>query len=134
MAGIEIFNPPEMGAVLGPYSQIARVRASEFIFIAGQVGADASGRIAEGFAAQCEQVHANIAAALTSVGADWSNVVQFTSYLVSADDIAAYRAYREQTYPGFFPGGRYPTNTLLVIDRLVKPEFLLEVQATAAMP
>lgn len=38
MSGIEILNPPEMGPVLGPYSQVARVRAGTHIYVAGQVG------------------------------------------------------------------------------------------------
>jgi enamine deaminase RidA (YjgF/YER057c/UK114 family) len=32
-----------------------------------------------------------------------------------------------------FPGGAYPPNTLLMVDRLVQKEFLVEVQAIAAL-
>jgi enamine deaminase RidA (YjgF/YER057c/UK114 family) len=41
---------------------------------------------------------------------------------------------RSVIFPKLFPGGKYPPNTLLVIDRLVKPEFLLEVEAIARVP
>jgi hypothetical protein len=41
---------------------------------------------------------------------------------------------RSALFPKLFPGGKYPPNTLLVIDRLVKPEFLIEVAAIARMP
>jgi enamine deaminase RidA (YjgF/YER057c/UK114 family) len=131
---IEIFNPKEMGPALGPYSQIARVRAGEFVFISGQVGADAAGNVADGFDAQCGLIYANIETALKSVGAGWGNVVQFTSYLVNAEDIPKYMAYRAGAYPGFFPNRVYPTHTLLVIDRLVREDLLVEVQAIAALP
>ena len=134
MAGVEILNPKEMGPVLGPYSQIARVRASELIFIAGQVGADSSGKIAEGFEQQCEQMYANIEMALKSVGAGWGNVYAFTSYLVSADDIPKYMSYRAKAYPVFFPNKVYPTHTLAIVSQLVKKALLAEVAASAALP
>jgi hypothetical protein len=41
--------------------------------------------------------------------------------------------YRLREFPKMFSNGAYPPNTLLMIDRLVKEEFLIEVQATAAL-
>jgi hypothetical protein len=32
-----------------------------------------------------------------------------------------------------FPDGKYPPNTLLVIDRLVQEQFLIEIQTVAAL-
>jgi enamine deaminase RidA (YjgF/YER057c/UK114 family) len=132
---IAIFNPASLGRPLGQYSQIARVRASEFVFIAGQVATDRAGDVvgAGDFDAQCAQVFANIKTALDSVDAGWSNIVQFTTYLVQAQDIAKFMAYRGREFPGMFPNGAYPPNTLLIIDRLVQEPFLLEVQAIAAL-
>ena len=40
MSNIQILNPDSLGKPLGQYSQLTRVKASEFLFIAGQVGAD----------------------------------------------------------------------------------------------
>jgi enamine deaminase RidA (YjgF/YER057c/UK114 family) len=70
MPDIAILNPASLGKPLGQYSQIARVRASEFVFIAGQVATNSAGDIvgAGDFEAQCVQVFANIEAALGSVG------------------------------------------------------------------
>jgi enamine deaminase RidA (YjgF/YER057c/UK114 family) len=134
MSGIEIINPPEMGPVLGPYSQIARVRAGTHIYIAGQVGADIEGNIAEGFEAQCVQMYANIETALQAAGAGWQHVVQFTSYLVDRKYVPDYMAYRAHAYPVFFPGLVYPTHTLLIVNGLVKESLLVEVTATAVLP
>jgi enamine deaminase RidA (YjgF/YER057c/UK114 family) len=132
---VSILNPSSLGRPLGSYSQIARVRAAEFVFIAGQVAVDAAGNIvgANDFAAQCAQVFNNIAAALAAVGADWHNIVQFTTYLVQAKDIAEFMRYREQSFPGWFGAGAYPPNTLLIVDRLVQESFLIEVQTVAAL-
>lgn len=133
MAAIQIFNPPTLGTPLGQYSQVARVKASEFIFIAGQVGAHRDGSIAVGFDAQCEQTFENTRLALESCGATWANVVQFTTYLVHSQDIPLFMNYRLRRLPAFFPNGAYPPNTLLMIDRLVKESLLFEVHTVAAL-
>ena len=69
MPQIQFLNPDNLGKPLGQYSQITRVKASEFLFIAGQVGATKDGTIAADFDAQCVQTFANIGAALQSQGA-----------------------------------------------------------------
>ena len=43
MPQISIHNPDALGKPLGQYSQVTRVKASEFLFIAGQVASDKSG-------------------------------------------------------------------------------------------
>jgi enamine deaminase RidA (YjgF/YER057c/UK114 family) len=135
MADIKIFNPDTLGKPLGQYSQLTRVKASEFIFIAGQVSSDKAGNVVapDEFDAQCVQTFANIDAALKSCGATWSNIVQFTTYLVHSQDIAKFMKFRLREFPQMFPGGTYPPNTLLMIDRLVNEAFLVEVQAVAAL-
>jgi enamine deaminase RidA (YjgF/YER057c/UK114 family) len=135
MPDIKILNPATLGKPLGQYSQITRVKASEFLFIAGQVAAAVNGAIigADDFDAQCVQVFANIEAALASQGAGFANVVEFTTYLVHSQDIPKFMQYRLREFPKMFPGGAYPPNTLLMIDRLVGEQFLIEVQTVAAL-
>jgi enamine deaminase RidA (YjgF/YER057c/UK114 family) len=133
MPDIKILNPDALGKPLGQYSQITRVKASEFLFIAGQVGADNRGKTVGDFDAQCGQTFANIETALKSQGASFANVVEFTTYLVHSQDIAKFMAYRQREFPRMFPGGAYPPNTLLIVDRLVQEPFLIEVQTIAAL-
>jgi enamine deaminase RidA (YjgF/YER057c/UK114 family) len=135
MAQITISNPDSLGRPLGPYSHIARVKASEFIFIAGQVAVDKAGNVVgtEDFDAQCGQTFANLAAALESVGAGWGNVVQFTTFLVHPRDVAKFMVFRGREFPSMFPDGAYPPNTLLIVDRLVQEPLLIEVQVIAAL-
>jgi enamine deaminase RidA (YjgF/YER057c/UK114 family) len=135
MPDIRIVNPETLGKPLGQYSQMTRVKASEFLFIAGQVAVDRDGKTVgvDDFDAQCQQTFANIAAALKSAGADWGNVVEFTTYLVHSHDIAKFMAFRLREFPRMFPDGAYPPNTLLIIDRLVHEAFLIEVQTRAAV-
>ena len=135
MADIRIWNPDTLGTPLGQYSQITRVKASEFVFIAGQLACDKAGNIigVDDFDRQCTQVFANIETALRAVDAGWSNIVQFTTYLVHSQDIPKFMAWRLREFPKMFADGAYPPNTLLIIDRLVQEQFLVEVQTIAAL-
>jgi enamine deaminase RidA (YjgF/YER057c/UK114 family) len=78
-------------------------------------------------------VFAQIEKALQSAGAGWGNVAQFTTYLVHSQDIPRFMQWRLREFPRLFPNGAYPPNTLLVVDRLVQEQFLIEVQAIAAL-
>ena len=133
MADIKLLNPDTLGKPLGPYSHIARVKASEFLFIAGQVGAGKDGKAGATFDEQCDLTFAALGAALVSQGASFANVCEFTTYMVHSQDIPKFMAWRAANFPKLFPGGAYPPNTLLMIDRLVKEELLIEISAVAAL-
>ena len=133
-AEIRIYNVPALGTPLGAYSHVTRVRAHEYLFIAGMLSTDKAGTIiGTDIDTQAVQVFENIRLALESAGASWKNVVQFTTYLVDAKLIEGFMAYRKREFPGMFAGAPYPPNTLLMIDRLVREEFLIEVQTIAAV-
>jgi enamine deaminase RidA (YjgF/YER057c/UK114 family) len=128
MAEIRIQNVEALGKPVGPYSHMARVKgAAETLYIAGMISPGAD------FDAQCSGVFRQIEAALKSAGAGWTNVVQFTTFLVHSQDIQKFYAWREREYPKMFADGKYPPNTLLIIDRLVQEQFLLEIQTIAAI-
>jgi enamine deaminase RidA (YjgF/YER057c/UK114 family) len=127
MADIKISNVEALGKPLGQYSHMTRVKASEYLFIAGMLAPG------DGFDAQCTGVFSQIEAALKAAGAGWGNVVQFTTYLVHSQDIPRFMQWRLREFPRMFPDGKYPPNTLLVIDRLVQEQFLVEVQTVAAV-
>ena len=135
VAQIKIYNVDALGKPLGQYSHVTRVKASETLYIAGMVAADKDGKLIgkDDFDAQCGQVFRNIEAALKSAGAGWANVAEFTTYLVHSQDIPRFMAWRLREFPKLFADGRYPPNTLLVIDRLVGEPYLIEVQTVAAL-
>ena len=127
MPDIKIFNVEALGKPLGQYSHMTRVKAAEYLFIAGMLAPGDS------FDAQCTGVFAQIETALKSAGGGWGSVVQFTTYLVHSQDIPKFMQWRLREFPKMFPEGKYPPNTLLVIDRLVQEQFLVEVQTVAAV-
>ncbi len=57
--------------------------------------------------------------------------MQFTTYLVNPRDIPKFMVFRLKRFPQFFPNGKYPPNTLLIVARLVEEPFLVEVQPVA---
>ena len=127
MADIRIYNPEALGAPLGQYSHVTRVKSAETLYIAGMLAPG------DDFDAQCSGVFRSIEAALRSAGAGWGNVAQFTTYLVHSQDIPKFMAWRLREFPKMFPDGKYPPNTLLIVDRLVQEQFLVEVQTIAAL-
>ena len=128
MAQIKIGNVEALGKPLGQYSHLTRVKnAAETLYIAGMLAPG------DDFDAQCTGVFRQIEAALKSAGADWANVVQFTTYLVHSQDIPKFMAWRLREFPRLFADGKYPPNTLLIIDRLVGEQFLIEVQTIAVL-
>ncbi len=128
MAELRIYNVDALGKPVGPYSHVARVKAgADTLYIAGMLAPG------DTFEAQCSAVYAQIEKALQSAGAGWGNVVQFTTFLVHSQDIAKFYRWREREYPKMFPDGRYPPNTLLIVDRLVQEQFLIEIQTVAAV-
>jgi len=63
-AEINIYNPEELGPPMGQYTHVTRVKANEFLFVAGMLSGDAAGNvIGEGeFDVQAAQVFRNIEA------------------------------------------------------------------------
>ncbi|MGH3503357.1 MAG: RidA family protein [Nocardioidaceae bacterium] len=123
-------NPDSLPTPLGAYFHVAR--AGDTIYIAGQVGVDQNGDLAgSDVQVQTRQTFANLRAACQSEGMELENIAKLTTYLIDADDIAGFYQVREEIFPEMFPNGKYPPNTLLVIDRLVKPELRVEIEAIA---
>lgn len=126
-------NPPDLAHPLGAYSHVVSGSPTTLVAIAGQVGVDGQGQLVGpgDCGRQTAQTFANLTTALESAGLGPESVLQMITYLVRDEDIEAFFAAREQVFEQMYPGGQYPANTLLVVKRLVRPEFLVEVQALA---
>lgn len=131
-----IINSSEAPQPLGAYSQGVRVKCGELLFVAGEVALDAAGNLVGGgdVAIQTRQVFHNLAQVLSRSGANFRNVVEFTTYLVGRDSIQPFLNARAALFPSLYPDGDYPPNTLLVVSGLVREEFLVEIKAVAALP
>lgn len=135
-ADIEYLNPEGACPAQGLYSHATRVPSGgDTYFIAGQLAVAADGSVAGkgDFARQFRQVFKNLADVLAGMGLEHKNLVKFTTFLVHSQDIEQFMKLRAEYFPGIFPGD-VPPNTLLIVDRLVKEDFLLEVEAIAYKP
>jgi len=93
-------------------------------------GADlVDGTMVRDIRAQTRAVIENIADLLASAGAELSDLVQVTCYLVSMDDFAGYN----EVYGEFFDHTG-PTRTTVAVHQLPHPDLLIEIQAVAVLP
>jgi 2-iminobutanoate/2-iminopropanoate deaminase len=130
-----MLEPAGMAAPLGLYSHCSRVTAgSDMFFVAGQLAVGADGEVVgeHDFEAQARQAFGNLRAVLAGVGLEPGHVAKFTTYLSSADLVGPFYQVREKLFADWYPDGGFPPNTLLVVARLVRPEFMVEIEAVAA--
>ena len=104
-------------------------------FIAGQLSVDDDGvLVGEGdIDRQIEGCFRNIELALRALGVGWGQLAKTTTYVTAPQGIDDFYRVRARLFPDFFPDGKYPPNTLLVIDQLVTPEFLIEIEGIAVV-
>jgi reactive intermediate/imine deaminase len=125
---IERINPEGMTQ---PTSYSHLVRYDKLLFIAGQVAVDGGGNVVgEGdMAAQVRQVYRNLQTVLASAGADFSDVVKITIFTTDVDSFRESIAVHREHF-----GEQPPTSTLVQIERLARPVFLVEIEAIAISP
>lgn len=110
----------------------AVVAAGSIVFLRGQVGQDLDTAESVGHgdaAAQAERAMANIEQLLDESGARVEDICRVTIYLTDIQ-------YREEVYRtiGGHLNGVFPVSTGVVVTALARPEWLVEVEATAVIP
>ena len=116
---MELLDPTPNG-----YSQVARIPAGKtLVWVSGQI---ADG---DGWEEQARGVFRNVAAALETGGATWADVFKLTIFVVDTSELATIRRVRDV----FIDVSRPPTSSLVRVAVLVRPEWLLEVEAVAAV-
>lgn len=125
-----VHNPATIAAPLSHYSHAIKVPAgAEWLYIAGQVGVGADGKLADGFEAQCDIAWNNIKAILADAGMGWENLVKVNIYLTNPADTGASRTLRDK-YLGDL--AKPPAATLAIISQLANPDFVVEIEGVAA--
>ncbi len=107
------------------------VKFDKLMFIAGQVALDGDGNlVGEGdMPVQIRQVLENLKSVLASEGADFSNVVKVNIFTT---DIEAF--FQTSDIRREYMGENPPASTLVQIERLARPVFLIEIEAIAIAP
>jgi len=84
------------------------------------------------FAQQAAQVFQNLNIALQSVGCTAANLIKLTVFLRNMDNLSAYREARNRFFATVTPPAA-PAVTLVEVSRLYGPDFMIEIEAIAAV-
>jgi reactive intermediate/imine deaminase len=95
-----------------PFSTATRV--GDVVYLSGQIGVGADGKLSEGFEAQAKQTMENVGAALKTVGLGWGDVFKCT---VMIDDMANWPKFNA-IYVPYFPKGKLPARSAFGADGL----------------
>jgi 2-iminobutanoate/2-iminopropanoate deaminase len=131
---VTLFNPETMFKPTAGYSQVAEVKSGKLVYIAGQVPFDQQGDLVgkDDFLSQAEQVFKNLEAAVKAAGGTFADVVKLNYFCVESVDPSLTReilAVRDR----FVNTAAPPISTFVVVKRLVRPEWLIEIEAIAVV-
>ncbi len=128
---VRFINPATLAKTAG-YTQVVEVTTGRTMYISGQIALDRSGNIVGrgDFRTQTQQVFENIKAALEAVSATFKDVVKLNIYVVDISQLQAFREVRDK----FVNTENPPASALVEVRRLVRDEFLIEIEATAVLP
>jgi enamine deaminase RidA (YjgF/YER057c/UK114 family) len=128
---LEKINPEGL-APPGNYSHVVVAGGGTLVFVSGQVALDAEGQLVGpgDVVAQARQAFGNVAVALAAAGASPQDVAKLTIYVVgySTQSMEGIRSARRDVF-----GEHLPASTFLGVQALAAPQFLIEVDAVAAI-
>jgi enamine deaminase RidA (YjgF/YER057c/UK114 family) len=128
---LECINPADLPTPQ-TYSHVVVATGNRLVFIAGQEPEDAEGNIVGrgDLAAQARQVFANLGRALAAAGSNPEQVAKITIYVVG--NRPEYLPAIEQGRVAVF-GDHKPADTLIGVQALSQPDYLIEVDAFAVI-
>ena len=109
------------------YSQAVEVTGGRLVFVSGQVGVGADGKLPDTEVGEHEQAWANVLAILKSQGLGPRDIVDVTAYVTRQGGVPVYRQVRDRMLEG-----AEPASTLLVVSGLANPAWHVEIQVVAA--
>ena len=128
---VELINPEGLYEP-GTYTHVAIGRGSRIVYISGQVGFDADGKlVGEGnHVLQAQQAYRNLATAIEAVGGTVRDIAKITVFVVGhrQDLVEPLRDARNEVF-----GDHKPASTFLGIEKLIYPTLLIEVEAVAVL-
>jgi enamine deaminase RidA (YjgF/YER057c/UK114 family) len=128
-----IINPPALARPRG-FSHGILVTGGRLLFLAGQTGSDAEGRIiAPGdLVAQYEQTLRNLKIVVEAAGGTMQDIAQITIFIRDRDDYLMHLKQLGQVHRTFF-GDYYPATALFQISGFFQDEALIEIQGLAVL-
>ena len=130
----EYINPNSLFTSLPfGFSQVVTSRGGKLVHVSGQTAWDTERNIVGpgNLAAQTRKALENVRLALQAAGATPADVVRMRIYVVNykREDVGVITAMMQE----FFPKEKPPASTLLGVQSLAVPEFLIEIEVTAVV-
>ncbi len=124
---------PEGLLNLRSFTQVVTATGAKTIYISGQVAWDADGRIVGlgDFAAQARRAYENLALALDAAGATPADVAKTNIYIVDYDPAMA--PALNDARNAVFGDAPPPASTLIGVQALAAPQFMIEIEAIAVL-
>ena len=123
--------PPTIAPPFARYAHGVEVPAGHRLVVtSGQLGLAADGSVPEGAAAQAAVCFANLDAILAEAGAGRGDVIRLNAYVTDRAHMAGYMAARDAWLAGVT---RLPASTLVIVSGFTRPEFVVEIEAMAAV-
>jgi enamine deaminase RidA (YjgF/YER057c/UK114 family) len=121
---------PEGVAPASQYTHVV-LGTGRFVAVSGQLALDEAGEVvgAGDPAAQARQVFENLRRCLAAAGATFDDVVKLTFFVTDMAYMPAIRAARA----AHLPDDRLPAASAVRVAGLVRPEFLMEIEAFAVV-
>ncbi|MFL9863611.1 RidA family protein [Paraburkholderia fungorum] len=128
---VDAVNPMEVWASFGAFSMAVIQGDGRIVHLKGQVSLDRHGQVVGlgDIRAQVRQVLENIRSVLASMGGQMADVISLVHY---ATDIEAFMTTGDIRQEFF--AAPYPVTTTVQIQRLYRPELLIEIAAIAEIP
>lgn len=125
------FDAPGVVKPFGIFSSAAWQPPGRVLHLSGQVAQAEDGSVvgAGDIVAQARQVLENIRGVLASVGGTMEDIQKVTIFVTDMACLMDIHAVRAE----FFPPP-YPASTLVQVTALVRPEYLIEIEAVAIIP
>jgi len=128
-------NPASAPAPAGKYRQLTiTASGTPVATFAGQIATTATGTAPAGAAEQTRLVFAAIGDLLASQGAGPADLIKLTTFVVGRENLAGFSAVRDEIYADWFPGGDFPSNTLILVAGLATESLLVEIEGSFACP
>ncbi len=122
------FNPPAVRKPFGNYNHGLLVPAGASLLVtSGQLGIGTDDIIPDEVTAQAELCFEAIGAILKEAGMSFADVIRISGFVTKREDFPAYMAVRDR-----YTSDPKPVSTLIVVGGFTRPEFLVEVEVTAA--
>lgn len=128
-----ILNPTRLAKPSG-YANGILVEGGRLLFLAGQTGMDATGKIAApgDLVAQFAQALGNLKAVLEAAGGAMTDIVKLTIFVTNKNLYRANLRPLGEAYRSFF-GRYYPAMTLVEVKSLFDEEAMVEIEGTAVL-